>query len=147
MERKNFEITIDAAPERVWNILWNNATYRQWTAVFAEGSQAETDWKTGSKVIFSDGKGNGMVSTIAENRQPEFMSIRHLGVVKNGVEDTESEEVKQWAGAMENYTLSPAGGKTRLTVSMDIAEDYRDYFEKTWPLALDKVKELSESNQ
>lgn len=27
---------------------------------------------------------------------------------------------------------------------MDLNDDYKDYFVKTWPLALDKVKELSE---
>jgi hypothetical protein len=144
MEKRTFETTINATPQKVWNIIWNDVTYRQWTSVFAEGSSAETDWKTGSKVLFLDGKGNGMISTIAENRAPEFMSIRHLGVLKNGVEDTESEEVKKWAGSMENYELSTLDGKTQLKVTMDIAEDYKDYFEKTWPLALEKLKDLSE---
>ncbi|HEU4634202.1 MAG TPA: SRPBCC domain-containing protein [Flavisolibacter sp.] len=144
MERKIFEAMINATPQKVWEILWNDETYRQWTAVFAEGSNAKTDWKTGSKVLFLDGQGNGMVSTIDENRAPEFMSIRHLGVIKNGTEDTTSEEVKKWAGAMENYELSAIDGRTHLKVAMDVAEDYEEYFENKWPLALEKVKALSE---
>ena len=144
MERKIFEAMINATPQKVWEILWNDETYRQWTAVFAEGSNAKTDWKTGSKVLFLDGQGNGMVSTIGENRAPEFMSIRHLGVIKNGTEDTTSEEVKKWAGAMENYELSAIDGRTHLKVAMDVAEDYEEYFENKWPLALEKVKALSE---
>ena len=144
MERKIFEAMINATPQKVWEILWNDETYRQWTAVFAEGSNAKTDWKTGSKVLFLDGQGNGMVSTIDENRAPEFMSIRHLGVIKNGTEDTTSEEVKKWAGAMENYELSAIDGRTHLKVAMDVAEDYKEYFENKWPLALEKVKALSE---
>ena len=144
MERKEFTITINAPKEKIWDILWSDDSYRQWTSVFAEGSRAETDWKKGSKVLFLDGKGQGMVSTIIENISNEFMSIKHLGEIKNGVEDTESEKVQQWAGAMENYTLKNANGKTQLNVEMDIADEYMDYFMKTWPRALEKVKELAE---
>jgi hypothetical protein len=29
----------------------------------------------------------------------EFMSFKHLGMVKNGVEDLNSEQIKEWPGA------------------------------------------------
>ena len=145
MERKSFSISVNASREKIWDVLWSDGSYRQWTSVFAEGSRAETDWKKGSKVLFHDGKGDGMVSTIIENIPNEFMSIKHLGEVKNGIEDTASEKVKQWAGAMENYTLTEVDGKTELNVDMDIAEEYKDYFLTTWPKALEKIKELAEA--
>ena len=145
MERKSFSISVNASREKIWDVLWSDSSYRQWTSVFAEGSRAETDWKKGSKVLFHDGKGDGMVSTIIENIPNEFMSIKHLGEVKNGIEDTASEKVKQWAGAMENYTLTEVDGKTELNVDMDIAEEYKDYFLTTWPKALEKIKELAEA--
>jgi hypothetical protein len=47
---------------------------------------------------------------------------------------------------MENYTLTDENGKTRLAVDMDITDEYKDYFLKTWPVALEKVKELAEKN-
>jgi len=144
MERKSFSISVNASREKIWDVLWSDGSYRQWTSVFAEGSRAETDWKKGSKVLFHDGKGDGMVSTIIENIPNEFMSIKHLGEVKNGIEDTASEKVKQWAGAMENYTLTEVDGKTELNVDMDIAEEYKDYFLTTWPKALEKIKQLAE---
>ena len=50
MEKNEFKILIDAPPEKVWNVLWNDASYPQWTSAFAEGSKVETDWKEGSKV-------------------------------------------------------------------------------------------------
>lgn len=144
MEKMNFKTVINAAPEKIWNILWNDASYREWTAAFTEGSYAVTDWKKGSKVLFLDGKGQGMVSKIAENRPNEFMSIEHLGVVKDGVEDTSSEEIKGWAGAHENYTLKKVNGKTELIVDMDVTDDFKDYFKETWPKALESVRRLSE---
>ncbi|GAB3912127.1 hypothetical protein GCM10028803_54890 [Larkinella knui] len=145
MENKSFKITIDASRETVWNVLWNDATYPQWTSVFSEGSRAETDWKKGSKVLFLDGKNDGMVSVIEANTPNEYMSFKHLGEVKNGVEDLDSGAGKDWVGSLENYTLKTADGKTELTIDMDIADEYKDYFLKTWPKALEKVKELAET--
>ena len=145
MDKLNFKAVINASPEKVWKVLWTDDTYRKWTSAFAEGSYAETDWKKGSKVLFTDGEGRGMVSRIAENRPNEYMSIEHLGEVKDGVEDTSSEKVKDWAGAHENYTLKKVNGKTELIVEMDITEEYKEMFSKMWPVALDNVKRLSEN--
>jgi uncharacterized protein YndB with AHSA1/START domain len=143
----NFKIEITASRERVWEVLFGEKTYPIWTAVFAEGSSVVTDWKKGSKALFLDGRGKGMVSKIAENVPNEYLSIEHLGMYDNGKEDFESVEVKKWAGAKENYTLNDLGGKTELVIDMDMGNDENmiAYFNNTWPKALDKVKELAES--
>lgn len=146
MEKMNFLTSIKAPREKVWKTLWEDETYRKWTSAFSEGSYADTDWKEGSKVLFVDGNGDGMVSRIETNRPNEFMSFKHLGIMKKGVEDTESDEVKGWTGAIENYTIRESSGITELTVEMDIAEDYKEYFMKTFPKALEQVKILSESD-
>ena len=146
MEKQHFSIEIDAPREKVWKTLWEDNTYRGWTSAFTEGSHAVTDWKKGSKVLFLDGKGEGMVSSIADNKPNEFMSFEHLGIVKDGVEDTKSDKVKEWAGAHENYTLKTVNGKTQLTIDMDVNDEFKEYFQNTWPKALDKLKELAEKN-
>ncbi|RFN59940.1 SRPBCC family protein [Marixanthomonas ophiurae] len=144
MKRKEYTVTISASQEKVWEVLWSDETYRKWTAPFAEGSYAETDWKEGSKVLFLGPNGNGMISGIKTRNEPTYMSIEHLGIIVDGKKDTSSEEVKDWAGAMENYTLEEKDGKTKLTVEVDIAEAYLNSFEKAFPKALQIVKELSE---
>ncbi len=149
MEHMNFEIDINAPKEKVWSSLWEDANYRYWTSAFAADSQAVTDnWKQGTKVLFTDGKGSGMVSTVVENRPNEYMSFRHLGEVKDGVEDISSEAIAQWAGAMENYTLTETDNGTHLLVEMsgNISGEFKEYFEQTWPKALAKLKEVAESN-
>src|SRR5438128_12180068 len=101
MEKINFDINISASKEKVWNTLWDDASYRKWTSVFSETSYAVTDnWQEGTKVLFLDADGSGMVSMIAKNDPNNYMSIKHLGEVKNGVEDTTSERVQQWNGAL-----------------------------------------------
>lgn len=139
MEKIEFKTSINATAEKVWNVLFGVKTYPQWTAVFAEGSQVETNWQKGSKALFHDGTGNGMVALIRENIPNQYMSVKHIGEIKDG-----KEELHNWGESLENYTLDEKDGKTELLIDMDITEKWLDYFQKVWPKALDKVKEIAE---
>jgi len=139
MEKIEFKSTINATTEKVWDVLFGVKTYPKWTAVFMEGSQVKTDWKKGSKALFHDGKGDGMVAIIEENIPNQYMSIKHIGEIKDG-----KETLHDWGESLENYTLSEKDGKTELLIDMEITKEWLDYFEKTWPKALDKVKEIAE---
>lgn len=144
MKKLEFETTINAPREKVWGLLWADASYQEWTSIFSEGSRAVTDWQTGSQVLFVNADNDGMLSMIAQNTPYEYMSIKHLGMVKNGVEDLEDEKAKEWHGAMENYTLTDVNGNTHLKVDIDITEEYEDYFKDAWPKAMNKIKEMAE---
>ena len=144
MEKQEFKIVIRASKEKVWDVLWGDTTYPAWTAVFSEGSKAETDWKKGSEVLFLNDKNDGMFSTIEESIPNEYMSFRHLGEVKAGVKDLNSGKGSEWNNSLENYTLKSIAGKTELKVDINLVKEFEDYFAKTFPKALEKVKELAE---
>lgn len=146
MRKLEFSITINASPEKVWDIITGKDTYGVWTKPLSEESSVVTDWKKGSKALFLDGKGNGMVSEIAESIPGKFLSIHHLGEVRNGVEDPTTYQGGEWGDALENYTLQGVDGKTVWLVNMDMTEEYEQYMNDTWPLALAKVKELAEKD-
>ena len=82
MTQLTFTTNIKATKDKVWEILWNDATYREWTRVFSEGSYAVSDWKEGSKVQFLSNDGDGMYSIIEKSSPGRYMSFKHLGVVK-----------------------------------------------------------------
>jgi uncharacterized protein YndB with AHSA1/START domain len=147
MEKLHFSVLIDAPREKVWQVLWNDDSYSEWTSFFSEGSRVKTDWKKGSKVLFLGATDEGMVSMIEDIIPNEFMSFKHLGMVNNGVEDISSDKVKEWGGAMENYTLKNVNGKTELTVDMDITDEHKDHFQEIFPKAFNKVKELAEKQK
>jgi uncharacterized protein YndB with AHSA1/START domain len=141
-----FSASVHAPKQRVWYILWEKSFYEKWVSLFSEGSTVKTDnWKEGSEVQFVDSNGNGMLSIVAANRQSEYMSFEHIGMIKDSVRDTSSDEVKGWAGAKENYTLKQDENITTLTVEMDTTEEHKDFFSNTWPKAMDKIKELAEA--
>ena len=141
MPHLQYSIDIDAPREQVWTVLWSDTTYRDWTSVFSEGSYAVSDWNEGSKIQFLDPGGSGM-SAIIDRKQPnELMSFRHVAEIQNGQEQPPA----AWSGAMETYTLATHGDGTRLTVDLDVTDEYRASFEQMFPKALQRVKSLAEN--
>jgi hypothetical protein len=119
-------------------------TYRDWTSAFAEGSYFEGSWEQGQQIRFLAPSGDGMVAERAESRRPEFVSIRHRGTITGGVIDTHSDAVRAWANAYENYTFVDRGGATEVHVAIDITPDFEDYMNRTWPVALARLRAICE---
>ena len=144
IKRIQFQTTIKAPVYEVWEMMLGPESYPRWTAPFAEGSYYEGSWERGSRIRFLVPSGDGMVAEIAESRPNEFISIRHLGYVANGTEDTDSDSVRAWAPAYENYTFNSVPEGTRLVVDQDVTEDFEQFMKDTWPKALDLLKQLCE---
>ncbi len=142
---QHFEVTIRAPRARVWTTMLQSPTYEQWTAAFCEGSRFEGSWEAGQAIRFLGPDGSGMVAEIAEHRPAEFVSIRHLGFIANGVEDTRSEAVLAWAPCHENYTFVDEDGGTRVIVDSDVFGDHEAFMAETWPRALERLKALCEA--
>ncbi len=150
MEKMHFSIIIKAPREKVWNTMLDDETYRKWTEPFTTGSRYEGNWSEGSKILFlapGEKGDSGMVSRIRENRLHEFISIEHLGMITDGIEDTTSDAVKTWSGAREEYRFRDVDGGTEVLVDTDTTDEYREMFETVWPKALLKLKELAEEHK
>ncbi len=149
METLNLHIDIAAPRKQVWETMLNDATYRQWTVPFHEGSHFKGSWEQGSEIYFlgpdEEGKMGGMYSRIHTNRLHEMISIEHLGLVADGKVDTESEEVKKWTPAFENYYFEDIEGGTRLRIEMQSDPTYLEMFTGMWDKALKSLKSLSEA--
>jgi hypothetical protein len=151
MEKLQFIIAIQAPVTKVVDTmlgLTDKSTYEQWTALFNPTSTYEGNWNKGSKILFvgtdASGEKGGMVSEIVEHVAHQFVSIRHYGLVKNGVEITSGAEVEQWANGLENYTFKENKGITELTVEVDTHASFTNYMKEKYPLALAKLKQVCE---
>lgn len=149
METMHYEIEINAPVKKVWDTMLEQETYKAWTSVFEPTSCYEGTWEKGSKMKFLSSNGGGMISEIAENIPYKYVSVKHLGEIKNGVEDTTSEQVQKWLPAFENYTFVEKGQGTLLEIDMEIGSSpeskaMKEMFEGLWPKALIKLKEISE---
>lgn len=144
MKRLQFSVTINATAQTIWQILWEDKNYRQWTSVFGPGSYAVSNWKSGEKIQFLS-EGSGMFSRIEQMIPNQYMAFQHLGVVENGVEMPATPETKAWEGAMETYLITEKEGHTTLDVVLDTTEGHADYFSDAFPKALAEVKRMAES--
>lgn len=140
MKKLQFTIEINASKEKVWDALWNDQNYRNWTSVFHEGSHYKSDLHEGSEIFFLGPEKSGMYAKIEKLIPNEKMYFLHLGEYKDG----EKQEGTFGEEAIEQYDLVEKDGKTELTVTMNVPEDYIPYFAETFPKALGKVKEMVE---
>ncbi len=142
MQQLTFSININATQQAVWNTLWNDTTYRQWTAIFHEGSHAVSTWQEGARIDFLGPDGSGMFATIVKKDVPNLISFLHHGEIKN-----QQENLFEYQDGFETYILeSVAEGETKLTANMNMPEAFVIYFEDAFPKALQKVKELAEAS-
>ena len=151
MIKLQYKVSINAPVTRVYDYMLgmnSKSTYEQWTSLFNPTSSYEGSWDKGSKILFvgvdEKGERGGMVSRIAENKANRFVSIQHYGLVKANEEITEGPEVEKWANGFENYTFEENNGITNVTVDLDTTEDFVDYMNENYPMALNKLKELCE---
>jgi hypothetical protein len=154
MKKLSFSIEIQERPEKVFDTmlgLSSKQTYEKWTAEFNATSTYEGKWEKGAKIMFigvdESGKRGGMIARIAEYIPNSFVSIQHYGLLEDGQEFTSGPKVEGWAGAFENYSLTPVEKGTRLSVEVDTDEGYVDYFNDTWPKALNKLKSSCEEKK
>ncbi len=149
MEKLQFKVNINADVKKVFNTMLNQDTYKQWVAAFNPSSSFEGSWNKGSKIRFiginKEGKKEGLVGEVKENIPNQFVSIQYIGMVDGDNEVTTGDGVDSWVGAYENYTFEKKGEFTTVTVDLDSTYEFADYFNRTFPLALSKLKALSEA--
>jgi hypothetical protein len=145
MKKLFFSILIDAPKEVVYSKMIELESYKIWTAPFCEGSYYEGSWNANEKMRFLSPENGGMIAEIAVNQPNEYISIRHLGFINNGIEDTESEKVRSMFPAYENYTFETKDKFTELKIDLDMTEEFEQYMNEAWPKALSQLKEICEA--
>ena len=144
-QRITFSTTIGAPVPVVWRTMLGKPGYEHWTSAFSEGSTYEGAWAPGAKIRFLGQEGDGIVSEIAEYREYAYISLRHLGFLAKGVEDTTSDAVRAWAPAYENYTFTAVPGGTEVDVELDMPAEWIEHMSEAWPKALALLAQASEA--
>jgi uncharacterized protein YndB with AHSA1/START domain len=139
-------VSIQAPGEQVWNVLTDDDMTRRWYSAFSEGTHAETDWKEGSKVVFTDGSHDGLIGKIVTSAPNRLLSVEYTGVLSKGTEDYESELARAVQGGKETYRLVQEGGHTNLYIECDMSEEMFEPMNRLWDEAVKRIKSLSENN-
>lgn len=144
METITFTVQINAAPSRVWLSLWDDANYRKWTTVFHEGSRYSGTLALGERVYFKGEDESGMFADVIEYVPEQSIVFRHMGELKDGVEQHGTPESEQWVGGTEGYFLRENNSQTELRVELKTVPDFVSYFQETFPKATTILKSIAE---
>jgi uncharacterized protein YndB with AHSA1/START domain len=135
-------ITINASPERVWDVLTKPEMIRQ----YMFGSDVHTTWKKGSPIMYSQEDGGRTIprvsGTIRDILPPKFLKMNILGV-----QEKYKKPVKM------SYVLEPAGDDITVLhireegfAEVDDGEKRYEQSLEGWEIVLPKLKEVAESN-
>jgi hypothetical protein len=142
MKKLRYSIDIEVNKEKVWRTLWDDRTFRIWSNEIDDGTYMVGEMKEGNKLQFiSSVSGYGVTSLVEKLIPKEFLLLRHINDTKDqGGADRE----KEWTTGSESYELKERDGVTTLTVEFDVPVEQEETFEKVFPKALEKLKELAE---
>ncbi len=146
-----FKTDIRANVAKVYQTMLEKEGYKQWTSVFNPTSEYEGSWNKGEKIYFvgtsNEGKKEGMVGLIKEHIPKEYVSIEYIAMMDDGKEVNKGPRAHDWIGGYENYTFSGNNRQSTVTVDVDVNEKMIDWFQINYPKALEKLKEICESNR
>jgi len=145
MKKIESKIDINANPQKVWDVMINPETYKEWVNAAWPGSYYEGNWKQGENIKFLSPNHGGTLATLVECRPYEFIEAKHIAVIKSdGSEDRDSESAKSWIGTNESYTFTAHNGTTELKAEMNTSPEWEKMFTADFPKALAKLKEICE---
>lgn len=142
---KDMEFTVDicATKEKVWAVLWQDETFRQWAGIIDPGTYMVGDLQLGSEVQFISAENGYGVTSLVEKIVPgECLLLRHRKDTKDTGAHARDDE---WTGGIESYELVEESGTTTLKVAFDVPEGMEEYFAVNYPKALQQVKLLAEA--
>jgi len=145
MKNLKFATKIAATKQHVWDTMLNIETYQEWTGVCWPGSTYDGKWEAGEELRFTGPGGSGTLAKITSLTPYSEIVAEHISMLLNGgAEDRDSDMAKTWVGSIEQYNFTETDGVTDLIVTMKVHPDWEEMFNKDWPVALAKLKEICE---
>ena len=146
MSTLNYSIEINAPPDKVWETMLDNESYKKWAKAFSPKSQFKGEWEQGSHMFFFDPDLGGTKAELLTVEKPNKILASHVAITnKEGVEDVESEIAKKWIGAEEEYTFIDKDDRTELKIEMRCHDEFKNMMDDGWDKALKLLKDLCES--
>jgi uncharacterized protein YndB with AHSA1/START domain len=141
MKEMQLQVEIQATKQKVWDVLWQDETLREWAGIIDPGTHMVGELKEGNEIQFISGNGYGVTSLVEELIPGEYALLLHSADTQD---QGERERDKQWTGGKESYRLTEKDGVTTLTFSSDVPQELEEYFKDAYPKALERVKTLAE---
>jgi hypothetical protein len=145
MNEIQFSVDIKASRHKVWETLWQDATFRDWANIIDEGMFIKGALKAGQEIEFiSSINGYGVTSLVDKFIPNELAVFKHRADTQ---EDGVRKRDNEWTGGAERYSLTEKNGTTTLTLTSDIPREQEETFNTRLPQALARIKTLAEESR
>jgi uncharacterized protein YndB with AHSA1/START domain len=149
MKNLRDSIEISAPKEKVWQVLWDDQTFRDWANIIDPGTYMEGVLQEGSEVNFIGNNNNGVrygVTSKVEKLTPfQHITFRQIADIKISEDGSIEKRDTQWTGGAETYELKEMQDKIELSHTQDVPDELVEYFESTIPKVLQRIKVLAEA--
>jgi uncharacterized protein YndB with AHSA1/START domain len=149
MDTLRHSIEINASKEKVWHVLWDDQTFRDWANIIDPGTYLEGVLQEGNEVNFignnNDGVRYGVTSRVEKLIPYQQISFRQIADIKVGKDGSIEKRDTQWTGGAETYKLEENQGKIELSHIQDVPDELVEYFQNTIPKVLERIKALAET--
>jgi uncharacterized protein YndB with AHSA1/START domain len=131
-------VSIKAGAAAIWDIILN--PNHDWANAFGGGALAETDWKQGSRIVWTDLQGNIGANGIIEILDPE----KHLQL--HYYDDLDPNTNTPLGEYYEHFWLTPTDDGTELRVETGrLQKFYLNTQIPMWEDALERIREKAEN--
>lgn len=151
MKTLSNSIQINASAERVWQVLWNESTIKVWAAAYGPGMEFRGgDWQEGNQTTIADANGNGGYGIIEKVIPNQLMRIREKGWILNwkalspDYSVTIGDKELVWEAGIGEFRLEEQNESTKLSIEIELGDDWASILEDVFPKALQLIKNLAE---
>lgn len=139
MKFLEFNIQINATPEKVWQTLFTQDSYKKWASAMNEGTCFEGNWEVGSIMKFLDPENNGMYNLVTENIPNKILGMKHLGWILEGELSPQN-----WEDSTLHYFLEPHENGTLLKGTVNSLDEFVEFFNTKYPQNFQNIKKIAE---
>jgi hypothetical protein len=149
MKKIQHSIEINASKEKIWETLWSDKTFRDWSNIIDEGTYLDGELEEGNEINFigssEGGASYGVTSKIEKLIPNQFILLAKTADIIVDKDGKIEKRAEQWTGGMESYELEDNNGNVKLTIIEEIPDELLEYFDAKIPEVLKRVKVLSEN--
>ena len=149
MNTLRHSVEIKATKETVWQVLWDDKTFRDWANIIDPGTYMTGELQEGNEVNFignsDDGVSFGVTSRVEKLIPYSHISFEQVADITVGNDGSIKKRKTQWTGGKETYELEEHDDTVTLSHTQDVPDELVTYFNDKLPQALKRIKSLAET--